>query len=188
MDPFHLRPWPVSSKPLRGGRCGVGCRGSLVAEIGYGSQEVFVTRLGQLMLEELQRRNYAPRAIRNYIEAIEDFTSYFGCSPYRLGPAHIRQYQAYLFRDRKLAASTIECRTAALMFLYVKTLRGPYSHDHIPFPKCPRPLPTVLSQDEVARLIDSAPNLMYRAMLMTMYGTGVRRAELCRLKVADIDS
>ena len=140
------------------------------------------------MLDELQRRNYAPRTIRNYIEAIEDFAKYFGCSPYRLGPAHIRQYQAYLFRDRKLAASTIEGRTAALRFLYVKTLRRPYSHDHIPFPKRPRPLPTILSQDEVARLIDSAPNLMYRAMLMTMYGTGVRRAELCHLKVADIDS
>jgi site-specific recombinase XerD len=120
-----------------------------------GHKEVFVTRLRQLMLDELQRRNYAPRTIRNYIEAIEDFARYFGCSPYRLGPAHVRQYQAYLFRDRKLAASTIECRTAALRFLYVKTLRRPYSRDHIPFPKRPRPLPTILSQDEVARLIDS---------------------------------
>jgi integrase len=46
----------------------------------------------------------------------------------------------------------------------------------------------VLSQDEVSRLIDSTGNLMHRAMVMTLYATGVRRAELCRLKVADIDS
>jgi integrase len=46
----------------------------------------------------------------------------------------------------------------------------------------------VLSQEEVERLIDSAKNLMHRAILMTLYGTGVRRAELCQLKVADIDS
>jgi integrase len=45
----------------------------------------------------------------------------------------------------------------------------------------------VLSQEEVSRLIDSAGNLMHRAMVMTLYATGVRRAELCRLKVADID-
>jgi site-specific recombinase XerD len=70
----------------------------------------------------------------------------------------------------------------------VKTLKRPYIHDQIPFPKRQRPLPAVLSQDEVARLIDSAQSLMHRAMLMTLYGTGVRRAELCQLKVADVDS
>jgi len=105
-----------------------------------------------------------------------------------LGPDHIRQYQAYLFRERKLSPYTIACCTAALRFLYVKTLRRPYLPEHIPFPKLPRQLPVVLSLEEVERLIDSAANLMRRAMLMTLYATGVRRAELCHLKVADIDS
>ena len=49
-------------------------------------------------------------------------------------------------------------------------------------------MPTVLSQEEVARLIDATGNLMHPAMVMTLYGTDVRRAELCRLKVNDIDS
>src|ERR1700758_433604 len=102
-----------------------------------------------MMLEELQRRNYSPNTVRSYIHAIEDFARYFGRSPYRLGPDHIRQYQGHLFRDRKLSAGTIEGRTAALRFLYVKKLRRPYLDDHIPFPKRQRPLPTVLSQDEV---------------------------------------
>jgi integrase/recombinase XerD len=147
-----------------------------------------VTRLRQMMLDELQRRNYSANTVRTYIHAIEDFARYFGRSPYRLGPEHIRQYQVHLFRDRKLSAGTVEGRTAALRFLFVKTLKRPYLHDQIPFPKRQRPLPTVLSQEEVARLIDSAQNLMHRAMLMTLYGTGVRRAELCQLKVADVDS
>ena len=147
-----------------------------------------MTHLRQLMLDELQRRNYSASTVRAYIYAIEDFAKYFGRSPYRLGPEHIRQYQVHLFRDRKLSAGTIEGRTAALRFLFVKTLKRPYVHDQIPFPKRQRPLPTVLSQDEVTRLIDSAHSLMHRAMLMTLYGTGVRRAELCQLKVADVDS
>jgi integrase/recombinase XerD len=46
----------------------------------------------------------------------------------------------------------------------------------------------VLSQEEVARLIDAASNLSHRAMLMTLYSTGLRRAEMVRLKVSDIDS
>ena len=105
-----------------------------------------------------------------------------------LGPEHIRQCQAHLFRDRKLAPGTLEQCGAALRFFFVKTLRRPYLLDHIPFPKRQRPLPTVLSQEEVERLIDSAKNLMHRAILMTLYGTGVGRAELCQLKVADVDS
>ena len=147
-----------------------------------------MTQLRQLMLDELQRRNYSQNTVRTYIHAIEDFARYFGRSPYQLGPEHIRQYQVHLFRERKLSAGTVEGRTAALRFLFVRTLKRPYIHDQIPFPKRQRPLPTVLSQDEVARLIDSAQSLMHRAMLMTLYGTGVRRAELCQLKVADVDS
>lgn len=147
-----------------------------------------MTRLRQMMLDELQRRNYSPRTMRSYIRAVEEFARYFGRSPYRLGPDHIRQYQAHLFRDRKLLAGTIQIQTAALRFLYVKTLRRPYLHEHIPFPKRPRPLPTILSPEEVERLIASAKNLMHRAMLMTLYATGLRRSELCHLKVTDIDS
>jgi site-specific recombinase XerD len=60
--------------------------------------------------------------------------------------------------------------------------------EHIPFPKAVRRLPIVLSQEEVSRLIDSASNLLHRTMLMTLYSTGIRRAELCRLQVCDIDS
>jgi integrase/recombinase XerD len=147
-----------------------------------------VTRLRKLMLDELQRRNYAQNTVRSYIKAVEDFARYFGKPPERLGPEHIREYQVHLFRDRKLAASTVEGRAAALRFLFVKTLRRPYLPDQIPFPKRGRRLPIVLSPEEVALLIDSAKNLMHRAILMTLYATGLRRAELCRLKVADIDS
>lgn len=147
-----------------------------------------MTRLRKTMLDELRRRNYAQNTVRSYVKAIEDFARYFGKSPAYLGPQHIREYQVHLFQDRKLAPGTVQGRGAALRFLYVKTLRRPYLPDQIPFPKRPRRLPTVLSSEEVALLIDSAKNLMHRAILMTLYATGLRRAELCRLKVTDIDS
>jgi integrase/recombinase XerD len=147
-----------------------------------------VTRLRKLMLEELRRRNYAQNTVRSYIKAVEDFARYFGKPPERLGSEHVRQYQVHLFRDRKLSPSTVVGRASALRFLFVKTLRRPYLLDQIPLPKRARRLPTVLSPDEVALLIDAAKNLMHRAILMTLYATGLRRAEVCRLKVADIDS
>ena len=94
-----------------------------------------MTHIRQLMLDELQRRNYSPSTVRCYIHAVEDFSKYFHRSPERLGPNHIREYQVHLFRDRKLSPGTIQSRCAALRFLFVKTLRRPYLLDEIPFPK-----------------------------------------------------
>jgi site-specific recombinase XerD len=141
-----------------------------------------------MMLEELQRRNYAQNTARTYIKIVERFAQNFGRSPERLGPDQIREYQAHLFRDCHLSPSTVQQHVAALRFLYVKTLKRRYMHEHLPMPKRQRPLPDVLSLTEVQRLLDSACNLYHRAMLMTLYSTGMRRAEMCRLKVSDIDS
>ena len=62
-----------------------------------------MTHLRQLMLDELQRRNYSQSTVTIYIFAVEDFAKYFHRSPERLGPSHIREYQVYLFRERKLS-------------------------------------------------------------------------------------
>lgn len=147
-----------------------------------------MTQLRQMVLDELQRRNYAEITIKNYLRIIDDFAGYFGQPIEKLGPNHIRAYQAHLFRDRKLASKTVRVHVAALRFVYVKTLKRHYMLDYIPFPKEERRLPLVLSQEEVSRLIEASGSLMHRAMLMTLYATGVRRTEAANLKVADIDS
>ena len=129
-----------------------------------------MTRIRQMMLDELQRRNYSQNTIRTYLHAVEDFSRHFHRSPDRLGPDHIRQYQAYLFRERKLSPGTIACTTAALRFLFVKTLRRPYLLEHIPFPKRPRQLPTILSPEEVEQLIGGTAN---PSLNRTMLGSPV---------------
>jgi integrase len=75
-----------------------------------------------------------------------------------------------------------------LRFFFCKTLKRNYPIEEVPYPRAPRKLPIILTQEEAVRLIDSASNLLHRAMLMTLYSTGMRRAELCHLKVEDIDS
>jgi integrase/recombinase XerD len=147
-----------------------------------------VTHLRKMMLEELQRRNYAETTIVCYIRAVEDFSRHFNCSPDRLGPRHIREYQAELFQKRKLSPNTVAQHLAGLRFFYVKTLKKAWSITETPYPKKAVHLPTILSREEVARLIDAALSPYHRALLMTLYATGVRRAELTHLKVSDIDS
>jgi site-specific recombinase XerD len=140
-----------------------------------------------MVLEELQRRNYSQKTTKIYIRTIWEFAKYFNRSPEELGPEHIREFQAHLFSVRKLAANSVAQRTAALRVLFVKTLKRAYMLEHIPFPKIPLRLPTILSPEEVTRLIEAAPNLLYRTILMTLYSTGMRRAELVQLKASDID-
>jgi integrase/recombinase XerD len=140
------------------------------------------------MLEELERRNYSEATKECYIRAVEDFARYFNCAPDKLGQKHIRQYQAHLFTDKQMAANSVAQRLAALRFFYVKTLRRPWNTEETPYPKKANHLPVVLSQDEVARLINSAEIPFHRIILMTIYATGVRRSELAHLRVSDIDS
>jgi hypothetical protein len=141
-----------------------------------------------MMLDELQRRNYAQSTVETYISALREFAAYFKRPPDQLGPEHIRQFQLYLIRDRKLATNTVQQRMAAIQFFFARTLKRAYLREDFPYPKVPRRLPVILSQEEVTRLIDSASNLSHRAILMTLYSTGMRRAELVRLKLEDVDS
>lgn len=147
-----------------------------------------MTGLRKRMLEELQRRNYSSTTIECYLRVVEAFARHFGKRPDHLSGEHIREYHLYLLRERKLTPRTVGLHIAALRFFFVKTLRRPYLQIDLPYPKVPERLPTVLSQEEVARLIDAAKNLLDYTMLVTLYGTGMRRAELIHLKVEDIDS
>jgi integrase/recombinase XerD len=148
-----------------------------------------VTQLRKRMLEELQRRNYSQATTRSYILAVKQFAEYFGQSPEKLGAEEIRRYQLYLLNEKKLAPGTVKIRLSALRFLYKKTLkRRDLAFDDLVFPKKPKKLPVVLSPEEVTRLIESTPHPMHRAILMVLYGTGIRRTEASLLKVKDIDS
>jgi site-specific recombinase XerD len=141
-----------------------------------------------LTLDEIARRHYTESTTRAYLRVIEDFARFFRRSPDQLGPDHVREYTAHLFRDRKLSDNTVNQRVGALRFFFRKVLRRPWDGDDMPYPKKKIRLPIIWSPGEVSSLIDAAPIPFYRTILMTLYGTGVRRAECAALKLTDIDS
>jgi integrase/recombinase XerD len=120
-----------------------------------------VTRLRKMMLEELQRRNYSQHTTRYYIRTVEDFARRFNCPPDRLGPRHIREYQAELFQKRKLSAGTVTNRLSALRFFYIKTLKKAWSVAETPYPKS-----DIASQPFSAKkkLHDSSMPLVFRSI------------------------
>ena len=87
------------------------------------------------MLEELERRNYSAGTTRRYLRFVERFAQHFGKSPDKLGPDHLRSYQAYLLKERKLCPGTVENHVAALRFFFVRTLHRHEFREFLPYPK-----------------------------------------------------
>ena len=148
-----------------------------------------MTHLRKMMLEELQRRNYSETTIRCYIRTVEDFSRRFNRSPGPLGPSAHSRIPSRTFSKTEIVTEHGCGNTWRLLrFFYIKTLKKAWSVAETPYPKRTRRLPAILSQEEVARLIDAARTPFHRTLLMTLYATGARHAELAHLKVSDIDS
>lgn len=147
-----------------------------------------MTNLRRLMQEELLRRNYSAMTTECYLRNVASFANYFDKSPHLLGPEEVKQFQLHLIQDKKVAWATFNQTMAALRFLYVKTLNMPFMAERIPYPKQPKLLPAVLSPEEITRLLEATISLSQRALLMTLYGAGLRVSEACHLRIADIDN
>src|SRR3990172_2471400 len=132
-----------------------------------------MTQLRRKMLEELQGRNYSAITTRKYLQVVRNFAQHFGKSPDKLGPDHLRTYQAFLLQEHRLAVGTLANYVAALRFFFVKTLKRQPFRESLPYPKRRDRLPTVLSLEEVSRLINAAGTLYRRTLVMTLYGTGL---------------
>ncbi len=146
-----------------------------------------MTPLRQRMLEDLQLRNYSPTTIRIYLHEITEFARHFRTPPDQLDAEHIRRYQIFLIKEKKVSQSTFVQVVCALRFFYTHTLHRKITIDRIPFPRRERKLPLILSRDEVQALLEAPRNLRHRTMLAIMYASGLRVSEVARLKVADID-
>ena len=147
-----------------------------------------MTQLRQRMLEELQRRNYSTGTIRLYLQHVAAFAQHFHRSPDQLGAEEIRRYQLFLIQEKKLAWSSYKQIVCALRFFYAKTLKRPFLLEDIPFPHHEQRLPLILSKGGVERILSAPRRPKTRAILMTLYATGLRRSEVAHLRVSDIDS
>jgi integrase/recombinase XerD len=145
-----------------------------------------VTLLRQRFIEDMQVRNLAAGTQKAYVNAVAAFAKHFWRSPADLGPEHVRSYLVYLTKEESVSAAKMA--NAALRFLYRYTLNRDWRILHDPFPKSERKLPVVLSLGEVALFFEALERPLYRAVLMTIYGAGLRASEATRLKVSDIDS
>ena len=146
-----------------------------------------VSPLRQRMIEDMTIRKLAPRTQEGYIRIVKNFSAFLGASPDKASFEDVRRYQLHL-ASSGAGVPTINHTLTALRFLFMVTLRKPEVVLHLPFVHQPQKLPVVLSPEEVAKLLDAAPGLKYKAALSVAYGAGLRATEVISLKVSDIDS
>jgi site-specific recombinase XerD len=139
------------------------------------------------MAGDMTIRGFTPSTQRGYLAAVADFTSFLGRAPDGATAEDLRRYQLHM-RSSGASATTMNAAVSALRFFFGVTLGRGDAQVGMTTVREPRKLPVVLSPEEVARLLDAAPGLKYRAALSLAYGTGLRASEVVSLKLADIDS
>jgi integrase/recombinase XerD len=146
-----------------------------------------ISPLRQRMLEDMAVRGLRADTQHDYIRFVRSFTAFLGRPPDTATAEDVRRFQVHQ-AESGVQPPTINCSVSALRFFFGVTLDRPDLSRRLVLARYPRKLPTVLSVDEVARLLEAAPGLKYRAALGTAYGAGLRVSEVAHLKVDDIDS
>jgi len=140
------------------------------------------------MEKDIYLRGLSDSTLYGYSKSIAIFLDYCGKPADKLTESDVRKFLVYLKEDRKLTNGTINCYISAIRFLFELTLEKPLSQRKVPKFKYNRAIPTLLTKDEIQRVFENTTNLMYRTILMMIYGSGLRVSEAINLKVSDIDS
>jgi integrase/recombinase XerD len=143
--------------------------------------------LRRRMIEDMTIRKLAPKTQEGYIRTVKNFAAFLGRSPDTASLEEVRRFQLHLAKTGA-QAPILNHTVSALRFFFRVTLKRHDIVEHTTFIRAPQKLPVVLSPEEVARLLNAAPGLKYKAALSVAYGAGLRAAEVVSLKVCDIDS
>jgi integrase/recombinase XerD len=143
--------------------------------------------LRRRMIEDMTIRRLSPKTQQGYIRTIKNLAAFLGRSPDKASFEDIRRFQLHVAQSG-VGTGALNATVTALRFFFRVTLKRYAIVEHTAFVHEPRNLPVVLSPQEIARLLDAAPGLKYKAALSVAYGAGLRASEVVSLKISDIDS
>ena len=144
-----------------------------------------VSPLRQHMIEDMTVRRFKEKVQKDYIRHVTNFKDFLSRSPDT--SEDLRLFQLHITRNH-VGAPSLNCAIVALRFFFKVTLERPDLVRNLTFVHKPRKLPIVLSPEEVARLLEAAPGVKYKAALSVAFGAGLRVSEVVSLKISDIDS
>jgi integrase/recombinase XerD len=148
---------------------------------------ITISPLRQRMIDDMTARRFKEKVQKDYVRHVRTFAAFLGRSPDTATSEDLRRFQLHM-AQQQISPGSINAAIAALRFFFSVTLERPDLVRPLRTVNEPRKAPVVLSQEEVARLLEAAPGLKYKAALSVAYGAGLRVSEVANLKVSDIDS
>lgn len=149
--------------------------------------EMPISPLRARMIEDMSVRKFGQKTQHDYIRHVKTFSTFLGRSPATATGEDLRRYQVQQSQEGVTPAA-MNSAVAALRFFFRITLNHPEMGRYLTLVPLPERLRTVLSQEEVAQLLEAAPGVKYKAAFSVAYGAGLRVSEVANLKVADIES
>ncbi|MEW6216004.1 MAG: site-specific tyrosine recombinase/integron integrase, partial [Nitrospirota bacterium] len=140
----------------------------------------------QDLRRELVSRKYSYKTVKGYLYYNRDFLNFVKKAPHDVAESDIKDYLLYLAEDRQSATSTLNQAINALKFYYGTLLKKKFVYE-VKRPRKDKKLPEVLSKEEVSRMMTRTANLKHKAILMTIYSSGLRLGEVARLELANLD-
>ena len=145
-----------------------------------------ISPMRQRMIDDMTVRRFSEATRKDYVRNVRLFAAFLGQSPNTATCEDLRRVQLHI-AQRQIGPATINAAVAGLRIFFKVTLERPDLVRPLRIVNEPRKAPVVLSQEEVARLLQAAPGLKYKAALSVAYGAGLRVSEVANLKVSDID-
>ncbi|QQE78411.1 site-specific integrase [Alicyclobacillus sp. SO9] len=140
------------------------------------------------MAEDIRMRGLSSNTLASYTMHARIFLEFCQRPVDHLDAEDIRQFLSHLVNEKKLSSATVNVYSAAIRFLFAVTLNRTLNYLQIPRQKKRKALPEVLTREEMASILDSCQSLKHKAMLMTVYSSGLRVSEAAALKIQHIDS
>ena len=135
--------------------------------------------------KELRIRNYSQKTVRSYLFYNMKFLGFIKKSADEVRSTDIKIYLNYL-KDKGLSGNAISHVVSALKFYYEQVL-GRKLFYGIRYPRREKRLPTVLTKEEIKKMIDSLRNRKHKLLIKIVYGSGLRVSEVVKLKIPDLD-
>jgi site-specific recombinase XerD len=140
------------------------------------------------MRKEMSLRNYSQKTLKAYLGSVRGLFEFFpSLSTTSLTEVEVRKYLLHLLEDKKLSSGTVNQVFNAFRFLFVEVHKRPFVMGSLPRPKKEKQLPSILSEQEVSRLLAAITNLKHKTMMMLTYSAGLRVSEVVKLRPEDLD-
>ena len=137
------------------------------------------------LLTELKLRNFSDKTILAYVTHNKRFLKYVKKNERTITEKDVKSYIAHIISDRKSSPKTAALVKASLKFYYDEILKKKIVN--FKTPKIEKHLPTVLTRNEIKKLINNAKTKKSKLILMTLYSSGLRLSECINLKLKDLE-